>query len=295
MTQNENLNQNQKNSLYSQKGNLMDTKTISLFYFGVVIFVAFIAGGLILLLSNNLFSDIFLNFSEIEVIKPLEKLSIDTSDWITYKNEEIGIELKHPKGIFVVEKEEFLGNPKFQYVGYFNYPPQEGETIMPFNFSKFFSPLKIYFYSADFKPSRGFTYNKKPIDVNWTLEEFVENMNIPFNENFSIPFIKKLDDKSLLLIHCICLEGSSFPDIYVLSPLNERYPNLVIDIFLSKEEDELLSGFFKREEELNFKEECEKFAQRVFNGMISSGLKNKIKIAQMIANSVKVLDSSQEE
>lgn len=224
---------------------------------------------------------LFREYFEVEEeTKTVKERVIDLKE---YKNEELGFKFEYPQELksFYLEKQEVFGNPKFQYLGYFDYEEVE---------KKYYKrPFIVSLYSSDFMSYRGFTFNKMPVDVNWTTEEFSEKMGIPIDPSFSIPYVKKLDEKSLLLIHCTYMEGTPAFEINLLSPINEKYPNLQILIRDSIANDSLLG---RQEYEIDFERECTNYSMSVFEGTASREIEKNIKTAQIIVNSIETFEET---
>jgi len=143
--------------------------------------------------------------------------------WKNYESKEIGVSFKYPADC------AFMGD--YSYWG----------RITWFNCKQF----HISIASKNYHPYIIDYANNQPISPDWTTQEFIANMEVEksgYGQN-EILFIKKLSSKSLLVAEYALVEGSSYLKLFVLSPLNENYPNLKVDINYPFEEDKSVKEY----------------------------------------------------
>jgi len=217
-------------------------------------------------------------------------LQVDqTTDWKTYENEDLSISFEYP----AIEELQNLklsqhNNPASSLIGkYFTLDVTESNIKSPFRFST---------YSNDFQSFEGVVFNKKQIDVNWDSSQFASNMGIARDDVF---FVKKLDNKSLLVAIYENYECSPYMNLVVLVPLSKNYPNLEITIQSSDIDKKLLKEYENKEIEktgasCNMKEGLGAVAQNILDEEYPD-LNNKIETARLIADSVNILNTDGKE
>ncbi len=199
-------------------------------------------------------------------------------DLKTYTNEEIGIEFKYP--------------PEWQDISF----RKEINSIGEWPGTLFFTGsvgteglLRISIVSGDYRQFVSPILNDEMIDVDWSISEFAEKMNLREENIF---FVKKLSEKSILVAFYYNIECSPYLSLFVLTPFKRSYPNFEIIIDDSFWEDDPI---LEEQEKVEMEEHgnaCDlsvahrEIAEKIYNGNYSEELNNYITTAQLIADSV---------
>jgi hypothetical protein len=192
--------------------------------------------------------------------------------WKNYESKEIGVSFKHPADCV------FMGDYS------------DWGRITWFNCKQF----HISIGSKNHHPYIIDYANNQPISPDWTIKEFIANMEVEksgYGQN-EILFIKKLSSKSLLVAEYASVEGSSYLKLFVLSPLNKNYPNLKIDINYPFEEDKSVKEYVElaklqgRDHSVP-RELYDDVAQKILAGTYSEEL------GCLINNALQIADSSE--
>lgn len=219
--------------------------------------------------------------SPVQTAKPV--LENKTADWKTYTNDDLGVSFKYPQNwqdVILVKHDNPIKSLKGNY---FSNPGEEQLQL--------FDPEKIFAfwsYSQDYQPFGFVILNNSKINVNWNRSEFVKNMNI---QDRSLLFVKKLNDKSVLVALYEDYECSPTMNLKVLVPLNVNYPNFEIQIGYHFEEDPSVKDFIKQAEK-NQADACDmhdvykKIADKINDGTYSDKLNEYINTAKMIAETI---------
>jgi hypothetical protein len=199
---------------------------------------------------------------------------INDSDWREYKSDEIGVSFSYPTGCV------FGGD-------YGDWGRKAWFNCEQFGISIAAKNHKPYGVFLDF--------NNKSVDVNWSAQEFAINMEMKkraYGQN-EILFVKKLIPKSLLVAEYAAIEGLSSLDLFVISPLNANYPNLVIRIKYPFERDSAIKEYLElaRAKKLDYFvpiDVYKKIAQKIEAGSYSKELECRIETVRKIADSAVV-------
>lgn len=162
-------------------------------------------------------------------------------------------------------------------------------TPIYFESDKFFG-FKIY--SIDYNGSPFGAVGPRKVDLNWTKEQFVENMKLPFD----VLGYKKLGNNGVLVLDYASYECNPIFNANVYIPTsNINYPNLMINFNLGNiavsqtVKDYLAIQSAAGKDTCNTKKPFQLIADKIVAGTYSTKMETQVKMAQQIADSFKNL------
>ena len=213
-----------------------------------------------------------------------------TSDLKTYTNKDFGFSFNYPgnwQDIILAKQKNIIDS-------------LPGTSIASWtkNGPNYFDPEKVYSFSTDSKDYvafEGVSYNKMKINTNWTKDEFIANMGI---KGFDVLSVRKLSNKSLLVISYGAPECSPGLMITVLTPFTNEYPNFEISIggaFVFGK-DKIVTDYIAKQN-AEKKDICyqlepyKQIAQKIDDGSYSQKLNSQIEIAKTILDSFQIISN----
>lgn len=210
-----------------------------------------------------------------EMLSTFRFIEDETAEWKTYRNEEVGIELKYPsdwKDIIFEKRNNMIdGWPGIVFLA--NDPKDIFHLSM---------------FSQDYRPFESVILNKESVNVDWSLSEFISHMS-PTGD---VLFVKKLSPKSMLVAIYDAPECSPCLRLSVLTPLNNKnYPNLEISISFPFDKDPTIKEYVNSQvaQGLDACDELEpykKIADKIYNNTYSDTLNSYIETARLVADNI---------
>lgn len=188
--------------------------------------------AIVFFVSVFLFKKIYFFFQHLE-----EKISknenviitptpIVEKKWLEFKDENVGISFRYPTNW---EVSPFNWSITFGTdSGHWELYAHKKDSDNGF--------LRFMIFEKNYFPFYEISFAKKQVNPDWTLEEFLEQMEIPEEKKDNIFFVQKLNERALLVAFWeqeVLSPYTSVPVMIlnVLVPWSEDFPNLEIRIY----------------------------------------------------------------
>ena len=223
------------------------------------------------------------------IFSTVDSAASQTAGWKTYTNSDLGFSFKYPntwKDVVLTKLDNTNENYGGKYLA--STDGKNGITYFDpdnaFDFSAYSNSYKAYSLSV---------LNKMKINPNWNANQFITNMGLSVEAN-RILFVKKMNNKSVLLGQYLNDECSPNFRLSVVTPLNSQYPNLEITIAAVNNETDSTVLSYLNQSKSDSSDVCDllvpyqSVAKKIQDNTYSKKLTDQIRIAGLIANSLDV-------